>query len=72
MEEVDSQPNNELDLNPSAIEIILDFGRDLQALYSRLTSNQVNEQLQFLLQVRFYTQLLLTTFVFDFRTHLVF
>lgn len=41
----------DLDRNLLPIEGILEFGRDLQALYSRLVSNKANEQLQCLLQV---------------------
>lgn len=42
----------DFDSNPVAIERILSFGRDLQALYTRLTSTKPNEQLKTMLQVR--------------------
>ena len=41
----------DFDRNPVAIERLLTFGRDLQALYSRLTSTHPNEQLKATLQV---------------------
>ena len=41
----------DFDSNPVAIERILSFGRDLQALYTRLTATKPNEQLKTMLQV---------------------
>ena len=38
--------------NPLAVEQLLGFGRELQALYSRLTESKPNDQLKELLQVR--------------------
>lgn len=41
----------DFDRNPLAIERLLTFGRDLQTLYSRVTSSRPNEQLKTMLQV---------------------
>ncbi len=51
--DIDQVENNDinLDSNPVAIERVLAFGRDLQAMYSGLKTNKVNEQLKTLLQV---------------------
>ena len=42
----------DFDQNPVAIERVLAFGRDLQALYTKLTSSKPNEQLKTMLQVK--------------------
>ena len=50
--EVDQQGGVDLDTNPVAIERVLGFGRDLQALYSGLTASKPNEPLKTMLQVQ--------------------
>ena len=47
----------DFDRNPVAIERLLTFGRDLQALYSRLTATHPNEQLKATLQVSYSERL---------------
>ena len=51
--EVDKPEETAVDLchNTVAIEKILAFGRDLQALFTKLTASKPNEQLHTLLQV---------------------
>ena len=41
----------DFDRNPVAIERVLSFGQDLQALYGRLTASKPNDQLKNMLQV---------------------
>ena len=43
----------DFDHNPALVEQLLGFGRELQTLYSRLTQEQSNRQLQVLLQDSF-------------------